>query len=114
MLDREALDESVGNRGRERFQQMARLAGHLAHGRRYLAVVDCICKHVVDTAFADFELDVVEKELATDALLLSRTVIPEELQPAELDLHPTTACAARKASTCSRTSWARRIVAPRS
>ena len=38
-----------------------------------------------------------------------------ELEPVHLDDHPeTTAAATFRASTCSRTSWTRRIVAPRS
>ena len=41
-------------------------------------------------------------------------VVPEDLEPLELDRDHPTAFATVSASTCSRTSWTRKIVAPRS
>ena len=41
-------------------------------------------------------------------------VVAEQLEAAQLDLHPATASATRSASTCSRTSCTRKIDAPRS
>src|SRR5439155_15636895 len=59
------------------------------------------------------ELEVVEERLALALLLLAHAVVAEELEPVELEQdHPPTACATASASTCSRTSWTRRIVAP--
>src|SRR5207253_529457 len=62
------------------------------------------------------EPEVVEEELACAPFLLLHAVVPEELEPGELHGHAqlATARAAVSASTCSRTSWTRRIVAPRS
>ena len=62
----------------------------------------------------NFERDVDEERLTVAPLLLVDTMAPEELEPVYLDDHPTTAAATVRASTCSRTSCARKIVAPRS
>ena len=60
------------------------------------------------------ERDIDEKRLPRFALLLAHAVTAEDLEPAHLDDHPATVAATFSASTCSRTSWARMIVAPRS
>src|SRR5262249_56061322 len=60
------------------------------------------------------EPDVDEERLAVPPLVLVHAVVPENLDPVRLDDHSATAAATVSASTCSRTSWTRRIVAPRS
>src|SRR5207249_4863694 len=60
------------------------------------------------------ERDVDEEHLPRLALVLVDSVTAEDLEPVHLDDHPATVAATVSASTCSRTSWARMIVAPRS
>ena len=87
----------------------------LADGRGHERVVDRVFQPVARAAVTDLEGDVVEEQLAALLLLGLDAVVSVQLEPSELHLHaPTTARAAASASTCSRTSWARMIVAPRS
>src|SRR5262249_41730557 len=113
-LDREARDQLVGQRGRERLEQVEPPRVDLTDCRRDVAVVDRVLDPVARPALADLALDVVDEPLPVAALLLEHAVEAVQLDAAELDLHPPTASATRSASTCSRTSCARRIVAPRS
>ena len=107
--------QRVGEGRSERFEQPEPRLVHLADRRRHLGVVDRVRELVVGAALADLQLDVVEEPLAVALLLRVRAVEAVQLEPAQLDLHaPATALAAASASTCSRTSCARRIVAPRS
>src|SRR5205809_5903334 len=104
-LDGELLEQSAGERRRERLEQVEAAGGDLADERRDLAVVDRVLDPVARAAVADLELDVVEEELAEPLLLLLDAVVAEHVQAVELDLHAsTTALAAASASTCSRTS----------
>src|SRR6478609_5525819 len=114
-LGSEPLQQGVGKRRRERFEQPESCFVHLADRRRHLGVVDRVRELVVGAALTDLQLDVVEEALAVALLFRVCAVEAVQLEPAQLDLHaPTTALAAARASTCSRTSWARRMVAPRS
>jgi hypothetical protein len=112
--DREALQQLIGHGRRKRLQQLEAPLVHLAHGLDDEAVIDRALDAVVGAPLAHVELDVVEERLAVLALLRQHAVVPIELEPRQLDFHAVTAAAARSASTCSRTSCARRIVAPRS
>ena len=64
----------------------------------------------------ELELEVVDEGLLLLPLRVLDPVLPADLEPGELQQHghAWAARAAASASTCSRTSWARRIVAPRS
>src|SRR5262249_10577305 len=79
-----------------------------------LRVVDRLVDPVGRSALADFELDVEQEHLPEPLLVRVDAVAPEHLQPVQLDDHPATARATARASTCSRTSCARRLAAPRS
>ena len=67
----------------------------------------------VGSGFVDLELDVVDEGLAVELLLGEYAMPAEHLQPVQLDDH-SIAPATVSASTVSRTSCTRRIVAPRS
>src|SRR5580765_852860 len=115
LLDRQRFDEGVGGCCGEGFEQSVTLcvvdgADDVAH----LPVVDCRPDRVL-LRLGNFERDVEEEALAVAPLVVVHAVTAVELEPVHLDDHPdTTAAATFRASTCSRTSWARRIVAPRS
>src|SRR5216684_749660 len=111
----ELLVECIRNRRRERLEQVeaVRLA-QLADLRGNVRVVERALEVVVRAAIADFQLHVPEEQLAVALLLFVRAVVAEYLEPVQLDNQPRTAFAAASASTCSRTSCTRRIVAPRS
>ena len=104
--------------GAERLQQAVRLrVRDLLYGPRDRVVVDRVLEPVGDAALAHVELDVEDEVLALLTLLRIHAVAAEQAQPGELerDHRPaTTARATASASTCSRTSCTRRIVAPRS
>ena len=92
-------------------------AGDLLHAANDLAVVDGSLEPVGRSAIRDLEPDVVEEGLRPLALLLLDTVGSGNLEAVELhrDAHRATiARAVVRASTCSRTSCARKIEAPRS
>ena len=103
---------------RQRLEQReAGTVGHLAHGSGHVDVVDGVFQPVGRPAIADRELDVEDEILAAGAFFLLDPVTAEHAQPPYLDgdhAPLTTACATVSASTCSRTSWTRRIEAPRS
>jgi hypothetical protein len=115
-LSREAFQEGRRNRARHRFQQLElRAVGDRPHGLDDLAVVDGLLDPV-GGGLRQLELEVVEEGLLGLALLVVHAVPPGDLEPRQLDddRQASAACAAARASTCSRTSWARTIVAPRS
>src|SRR5262245_5623564 len=87
----------------------------LADQRDDLAVVGRL-QELVRRRLVQLELDVVQERLQLLALSLERPVTAGQLETGDLDDdgHAYTARAAVSASTCSRTSWTRRIVAPRS
>ena len=69
----EALDERVGDRGRERLEQRRSAARRPPRtAARDLAVVDRVLDPVGRAALAHLELDVVEEQLPALALLLAR------------------------------------------
>ena len=116
-VDREAADDRIGDAGGERLDEVVPVAvGHLAHARGDVAVVDGVLDAVGERGVGDVEGDVEEEVPVALALLCQDAVAAGHLEAAELDgeAHATTALAAASASTCSRTSWARMIVAPRS
>ena len=113
---REAFEQCVGDRGSDRLEQHELpFAGNFPDERDHLAVVDGLLELVLGR-LGQLELDVVEERLLLLALLRLGAVAAADLEPAQLhdDGHPSAAAAAVRASTCSRTSWTRRIVAPRS
>jgi hypothetical protein len=115
-LDLEAGKESIRHGGRERFDQ-AELPTlrDLAHTVGDKAVVDGILDPVGERGVRDFEPDVVEEHLTLAPLLLLDSVPSEDLEALKFDGdHGETAAATVSASTCSRTSCTRKIVAPRS
>src|SRR5512133_1002243 len=113
--DGEALDERISDGLGERLDQVeAPARGDLAHAVRDLPVVDGVLDAVRGACVADVEADVVEELLAVAALLLEHAVPAEDREPVELEDHLGTAAATVSASTCSRTSWTRKIAAPRS
>ena len=113
-LDREAREQLVRERGRERLEQVVRApVGDLAHAGGDIAVVDGVLEPVGAARFAHVQLDVEEEALALLALPVERAVPAVQLDPVQLDLHAI-APAAASASTWSRTSWTRKIDAPRS
>ena len=110
-----APQELVRHGSGKRLEQVETPPGaHLADRSGYLRVVDRPSEIVIRAALADLELDVEPERLAGELLLLVDAVVSEHLEPFQLDDHPATARAAARASTWSRTSCARRIVAPRS
>src|SRR5581483_6332806 len=114
-LRSKALEEQIGRRGCERLEQIeAPSCGELPDRVRDLRVVDRSLDAIVGTAAADLEPDVEPEGLPLALLLRIHAVVTVHLESVELDDHPRTALAAASASTCSRTSCTRRIVAPRS
>jgi hypothetical protein len=111
--ERKAAHQLVCEGVRERLEQLERALVHLAHAGDDLAVVDRVLDPVAESAFADVEPDVVEEALPVAALVLVNAVEALQLEPDQLDGRQS-AAATVSASTCSRTSWTRRIVAPRS
>ena len=79
-----------------------------------VAVVDGVLDAVRGRRARDLDPHVVEKRLAFLALVLEDAVLAEDLQAVQLDRDHPTAAATVSASTCSRTSWTRKIAAPRS
>src|SRR5205823_4881669 len=115
--DRKAHEQRVGQRRGECLQEPERSpVRDLADERRNLPVVDCVLDPVRRAgAVGHLEPDVEEEQLAVTPLLGVDSVVPVQLEACELDLHQaTTAFATASAWTVSRTSWTRRIVAPRS
>jgi len=114
----EAAQQLVGDRGGERLEQVVSVCvRELLHGTRDRAVVDRVLETIGRAALADLEIDVEQEVLAVALLVLVHAVPPEDPQAAQLDRDhavPATARATASASMCSRTSWTRRIVAPRS
>ena len=117
-LELEALDQRGRDRRCDRLEQPELpAAGDLLHAANDLAVVDGSLEPVGRSAIRDLEPDVVEEGLRPLALLLLDTVGSGNLEAVELhrDAHRATiARAVVRASTCSRTSCARKIEAPRS
>src|SRR6266542_3978251 len=115
-LEREALHQGVRDGGRHRLEQPELPAfGHLADELDRRAVVDGLLDPV-GRRLGELEPDVVEEGLLALPLPLLDPVAARDLEPGQLDddAHAVpTARAAARASTCSRTSWTRRIVAPR-
>src|SRR3954454_23097558 len=115
----EARDQRVGDGGRERLDQVVppRLRD-VAHCCGDVAVVDGVVDPVVRARVADVELDVVQERLPIPLLVLVDAVEAVDLEAVELESRhqpaPATAAATVSASTCGRTSWTRKIVAPRS
>src|SRR4029079_5945380 len=114
--------ERVGDGGGERLDQVepARVRD-LTNAGDDFRVVDRVVAAIAATArCVGNEPDVEEEALAGLLLGPGRTVEAHELEPVDLDLHlaheltSSRARAAARASTCSRTSWTRKIVAPRS
>src|SRR5262249_14780913 len=113
-LDVEPAHHRLRDRGGERLDQPELTSVDREHERGDLAVVDRVLEPVARAPVADLELAVEDEALAGLPLLLQHAVVSVQLEAAELELHPATARAAASASTCARTSCARRIVAPRS
>ena len=129
------LDESVGDRGRERFDEIERAAVRdLADARDDFPIVDRVREVVAARArVVRGKLNVEEELLAGAPLRLGGPVPAAELQRLDLDQDlaqeaagipfagrrsrpwkPSSARAAASASTFSRTSWTRKSEAPRS
>ena len=117
-LGREAREQRVRERGGERLEQVVRPRRPRPRGRtprrrgsrrRPRAGREL-------PASAHLELDVEEERWPLLALLVEHAVAAVQLEPAQLDdLMPRRRrAAAVSASTCSRTSWTRKIDAPRS
>jgi len=109
-------EHPVGNGGRHRLEQLELPAlRDRAHELDHLAVVNGLLDPV-GRRLGKLELEVVEERLLLLPLPVLDSVPPGDLESCELDenAHARAARAAASASTCSRTSWARRIVAPRS
>src|SRR5919198_934669 len=88
----------------------------LADAGRHFPVVDRVLDSIGEGVGRDVQPEIEEKRLRVRALFLLDPMPAVELQPVQLDRqrHASAARAAVKASTCSRTSCTRRIVAPRS
>jgi hypothetical protein len=115
--DLEAVEQRLGERGRQRLEQEVRAAvGELTDERRDGTVVDRVLDPVrCPGPVRDLEPDVEEEALPVAALVLVDAVVAVQLQAGQLDGgQDATAFATASASTVSRTSWTRRIVAPRS
>src|SRR5215204_1691496 len=113
-----ALD---GRRGERLDQVEAARVRDLTDAGHHLRVVDRVVEVIAANAgVVGDEPDVEEEALAGLLLGSGRAVEAHELEPLDLDLHLThrrtssRARAAASACTCSRTSWTRKIAAPRS
>src|SRR3954468_5815154 len=115
LLDRQPFDERVRRRRGEGFEKaVAPCVVDAADEVAHLPVVDRRLDRVF-RRLCDLERDVEEKALTVAPFVVVHAVAALELEPVHLDDHPdTTPAATLSASTCSRTSWARRMVAPRS
>jgi hypothetical protein len=110
--EREALEERLGDRGREGLEKRERPAvGDGAHAGDDVAVVDGVAERVRARArVVGDEVEVEEEPLPALPLAFGRSVAPEELEAVNLDYDvarsatPSTACTALSASTCGRTS----------
>ena len=80
-LRREPLVDEIGDRGRERLDQVepARVR-QLADRRRDLRVVDRVLEPVVGAALAHLELEVEQEQLPEPLLLLLDAVVAEDVQ----------------------------------
>src|SRR5581483_4771302 len=112
--EREAGEELVRDGCRERLDQP--VPRGVADAADELPVVDRLLDPVGLGVRRQLELEVEHEPLSAAPLLLADAVMTDELEARELDRRhvPTTARATASASTVSRTSWTRRIVAPRS
>src|SRR5262245_51721879 len=109
------LEERIGDGLGERLDQVEAPARRdLADAVRHLAIVDGVLDSIRGARIADVEADVVQELLAVTPLLLEHAVPAEDGETLELEDHLGTAAATVSASTCSRTSWTRKITAPRS
>src|SRR5207244_1683669 len=91
--------------------------GDLPNAADHLAIVDSVLEPVRSRGVRNLEPDVEDERLRMSPFRLLDSVLALELEPVELDrdAHPaTTAWAAVRASTCSRTSCTRKTDAPRS
>src|SRR5581483_7989439 len=114
MRDREPGRQGVRDGRRQGLDQVdPHAVGDVLHGRGHLTVVDGRLDPVL-VRLCDLERDVEEEGLALPLLLLEHAVATEDLEAVELDDHASIASATVNASTVSRTSWTRRIAAPRS
>src|SRR5262249_50666022 len=107
----------VGDRCRKRLEQAKpSCVRDLTHERSHVLVVHGVVQQIVSGLVGEIPVEVVDERPPELLLLVGRAVVTEDLEPDELDDygHAATALAAYRASTCSRTSWARMIVAPRS
>src|SRR5947207_2916358 len=95
-------------------EQPPRHVVHRAHAGDDVAIVGRFLDPVRPDAVAHVEPHVVEEALTVAPLLLEHAVVAAELEPVQLDRGAHSAAATASASTCSRTSWTRRIEAPRS
>ena len=120
--EREAAQKRVGERARERLEQVVRAGlGDLDDGGDDVAVVDRVLDPVGlgRRRLRELEVEVDEESLALLPLVLEHAVEAAELDAVELDRHRSTlprstAAATASASTCARTSCTRKSVAPRS
>src|SRR5262249_58021899 len=107
------------DRAREPFQKQALIAAeHVPHERCEPPIVDRTLDPIgLGRVAAHVDPEIHEEALAEPSLLLQVSVRPEDTQAHELDGHAvilprSTAAATASASTVSRTSCARMIVAP--
>src|SRR5918912_390968 len=116
-FERESRQQFVRNRSGHRLEERELPpVGDRADGGDDLAIVDRVLDSVRERVVGNLEPKVVDEPLRPRALFLLDPVPALDLQAVQLDRDHSaaTACAARSASTCARTSWTRRIVAPRS
>src|SRR5947208_2574322 len=113
-LGPKALEQRVRDRAGQRLEQVEAALVDLPDRSGDTRVVDGIGEPVAFAPAPDLERDVVEEGLSALALLAFHSMEAVQLEPTQLDDHAKTARAAASASTCSRTSCARMIVAPRS
>src|SRR4029453_8747875 len=110
----ELLVDFVRDSGGERLEQLKGVVfAYFTDDVANAAIVDRGVDRI-SVRFRNVDGDVDEKGLAVTALLVVDTVPPKHLEALDLDDHSVTAAATVSASTCSRTSCTRRIVAPRS
>ena len=96
-------------------EQLERVpVGDFLHAVRDVAVANGVLDAVRRRCVCDLDAEVVEEHLAVAALVVEHAVLSEHLEAVELDGDHPTAAATVSASTCSRTSWTRKIAAPRS